>query len=97
MDEDAVEELFAIVIGTAQAHHQYQENILAGEYNTHWSDWYSDHMIKEGINKLIDQDLKPAELKQILLEFDKQYKEDNPNEEWPVYYTKQFLKKFATQ
>lgn len=97
MDEDVIEDIFAIVIGTAQAHHQHQEDSLDGQYNINWSDWYSEHMIQEGINQLIGQDLKPAELKNLLLEFDQQYHEDNPDEEWPVFYTKQFLKKFASQ
>jgi hypothetical protein len=73
---------------TLAAHGAYETTALGGRYDEHWSEWYATCLLEHGLLGLVPQSdrLDQARLSAILTQLDADYRRDQPDTDWPVYY-----------
>lgn len=81
---------------TGSAHGDYEMTALGGAYDEQWPDWYSRHLVDQGLNDLLGRDtpFSVDELSQALREADVAFKADRvamAASSWPRYYAQRFL------
>lgn len=86
MSQDKVNRLFNLFVKTVWAHHEHQETVLNGVYNVNWAPWYASFLIENGVGDVLGYEMDEDSLTQFLVEVDKSYRREKPNQEWPVYY-----------
>lgn len=85
------EDIKQLLIETVQNHHQYQESKLKGEYNTHWSDWYANYLLENGLEELWGRVISQTELAALLTQLDEEYNAKEREIHWPGYYAEKMV------
>lgn len=92
MSQNKVNQLFNLFVKTVWAHHEHQERDLNGVYNVNWAPWYASFLIDNGVGDVIGYEIDEESLTQFLVDVDKKYRREKPNQEWPVYYAIQLAR-----
>jgi hypothetical protein len=92
MSQDKVNQLFNLFVKTVWAHHEHQERDLNGVYNVNWAPWYASFLIDNGVGDVLGYEINEESLTRFLVDVDKKYRREKPNQEWPVYYAIQLAK-----
>ncbi len=84
-----VNQITDLIVKTSWAHHEYQETVLNGVYNVNWAPWYASYLIENGLGELLGYNIDKETLTKFLVDVDKKYQLEKPNQKWPVYYALQ--------
>ena len=82
--------------------HQAGEEHLATHKETNgddpdWPIWYTDHLLENGFETLLDAKLLKSDLIYLLVLVDKQQKSEAPGSQWEKYYADFFVKRFPKE
>ncbi|HEX9015096.1 MAG TPA: hypothetical protein VF960_03720 [Chloroflexota bacterium] len=83
-----IRRLRSLLAEAAEAHHEFEENELAGRSDPDWPAWYARYLISHGLVDLIGRDFSETGLSQLLRKCDDVYRRDQPAEEWQDYYAR---------
>lgn len=59
-----------------------------------WSIWYADHLLAQGVEKLLDATLLKSDLIYLLVLADKEQQREAPGGRWERYYADFFLSRY---
>jgi hypothetical protein len=59
-----------------------------------WSIWYADHLLAQGLEKLLDAKLLKSDLIYLLVLADKEQRREAPGGRWERYYADFFLSRY---
>lgn len=95
MSNTTVTQIAALLSQAGEAHHEYEQNQLRGEYDQNWPTWYADYIIKEGLSKLLNREVSTEQLGQFLSQSNEEYKKENPSQSWADYTAGKLLADFS--
>ncbi|HEU5099761.1 MAG TPA: hypothetical protein VFU22_12110 [Roseiflexaceae bacterium] len=76
---------------TQAAHGAYEEHELNGVYDQAWPAWYAAYLVEHGIGDLLGQAITAEQLARLLKQYDEDYRAQQRQEGWPIYYAAQLL------
>lgn len=85
MISNHVKEISSLLTQAGMAHHEYEQNILKGDYDRDWAAWYSDYALANGFNQLLNTSLTLEQLTQLLVQINSQYEAETPTQSWSDY------------
>jgi hypothetical protein len=86
------ETIAALLHQTAEDHHvAYKET---DGVDPDWSIWYAGHLLKNGIEQLLDAKLLKSDLIYLLVLADKQQMSEAPGAHWETYYADFFVSRY---
>jgi len=83
-----LKEIKEVLKEAGRVHHDYEENILGGEFDKNWSGWYAAFIIGRlpGIGS-------PTKLTRLLKEASEEHKKKNQDTDWIEFYSNYLVKK----
>jgi hypothetical protein len=91
MTQETATQIAALLSQAGEAHHEYEQNQLGGEYDQNWSTWYADYIIEQGLGKLLNREVSTEQLSQVLSQSNEEYKKENPGQSWGDYTAQKML------
>jgi len=90
---DAVDQITQLMHEAGETHHRVFRIVDGADDD--WASWYSDWLINlSELPSLLGAKPVRSELVYLLVSLDKQYKAENPSEEWESYYARQIIEHF---
>ena len=86
------ETLAALLHQTAEDHHVAFK--ATDGVDPDWSIWYAEHLLEQGIEKLLDAKLLKSDLIYLLVLADKQQISEAPGAHWENYYADFFVNRY---
>jgi hypothetical protein len=86
------ETLAALLHQTAEDHHVAFK--ATDGVDPDWSIWYEEHLLEQGIEKLLDAKLLKSDLIYLLVLADKQQISEAPGAHWENYYANFFVDRY---
>jgi hypothetical protein len=87
---DQLEHIKGLMAGAARAHHE-----ATGGDNPGWARWYAQHLVDD-LSQAVGTELAVAELEDWLVEADRRYQRENPDQSWPRAYATWLLEDQAS-
>lgn len=78
-------QIAALLSQAGEAHHEYEQNQLGGEYDQDWPTWYANYINEQGLGKLLNRQVNTEQLSQFLSQSNEEYKKSNPGQSWTDY------------
>jgi hypothetical protein len=95
MQEQAQQQIAALLSETGAAHGAYEEGELNGVYDQNWPAWYAAYLVEHGLNDIVGAALAVEQLSQLLKQYDQDYQHEQPHESWPAYYACRLVLEFG--
>ncbi len=95
MTQKSTTQIAALLSQAGEAHHEYEQNQLGGEYDQNWPTWYADYIIKQGLGNLLNREVSTEQLGQFLSQSNEEYKKENPSQSWADYTAGKLLADFS--
>lgn len=89
---DLLEQLAALLRQTSEDHHEAYA--ATDGVDPDWAIWYSQHLLENGLEKLLDATLLRSDLIYLLVLADKQQMTEAPGANWARYYAHFFLSRY---
>ncbi len=86
-----VSQIATLLSQAGAAHHEYEQNILKGEFDQNWSTWYSEYIMHHGLSDLLDAKITAAQLSQFLIQSNESHKNKNSKQSWAEYTAQKTL------
>ena len=86
------ETIAALLHQTAEDHHVAYK--ATDGVDPDWSIWYAEHLLEQGIEKLLDAKLLKSDLIYLLVLADKQQLSEAPGGHWENYYADFFVRRY---
>ena len=96
MQEQAQQQIAALLSETGAAHGVYEEGTLNGVYDQNWPAWYAAYLVERGLGNLVGGAPAVEQLSQLLKRYDQDYQHEQPREGWPAYYARRLVVEFGT-
>ena len=96
MQEQAQQQIAALLSETGAAHGVYEEGELNGVYDQNWPAWYAAYLVAHGLSNLVGVALAVEQISQLLKQYDQDYQHEQPREGWPAYYARRLVVQFGT-
>ena len=80
--EDKVREVSYLLQLADQAHHKYEVQVLHGERDDNWYEWYAEYLIGHGIDRVLEEMLTVDRLAKFLSVMDEIRKSSSDSMDW---------------
>jgi hypothetical protein len=77
---------------TSSAHHTLEQEVLNGEPDEQWFDWYTDYLIGHGLDNLLGNELASELLSRFLLESAEESKQEETKLTWAEFTARKIVK-----
>jgi hypothetical protein len=74
------------------AHSVYERDVLHGEYDQQWAEWYADYLIQNNWNDLFTSPWDVNRLAAALRESDAEHRKLEPNARWQEFYAARLVR-----
>ena len=95
MNDQAQQQIAALLSETGAAHGVYEEGELNGVYDQNWPAWYAAYLVEHGLGNLVEVALAVEQLSQLLKQYDQDYQHQQPREGWPAYYARRLVAQYG--
>jgi hypothetical protein len=95
MNDQAQQQIAALLSETGAAHGVYEEGELNGVYDQNWPAWYAAYLVAHGLSSLAGVALVVDQLSPLLKQYDQDYRHEQPREGWPAYYARRLVVQFG--
>ena len=97
MNDQAQQQIAALLSETGAAHGVYEEGELSGVYDQNWPAWYAAYLADHGLSSHVGVALAVEQLSQLLKQYDQDYQHEQPREGWPAYYARRLVMQFGIE
>jgi hypothetical protein len=91
MQSDPKTRLAGLLSEAAEAHHQYETDVLKGERDNDWAGWYAEYLLQHGAGDALNPPLAVDQLATKLAESAAAFAEQKPAGSWQDYYAGQLV------
>ena len=84
-----------LLLQAQDAHHEYEENELDGEYDEEWPAWYAAYVIEHGLSAHLSQPVSVDRLTEFLIDCNARYEESSAQESWHEFAAAAMLAEFS--
>ena len=74
------------------AHHTFEQEVLNGESDEQWFDWYTDYLIGHGLDNLLGNELASELLSRFLIESAEESKQEETKLTWAAFTAHKIVK-----
>lgn len=96
MQDQIIAAIRQLLSQTEQAHGQYEESELRGQYDENWAAWYASYLAENGLGQLLQVPLSAREIQTFLTESYLQFRQTETSLDWSNYTAQQMLKTWVT-